>query len=136
VALTRRNALFAGSDGGGRSRAIIASLIATARLNNVEPFAYLRDIVARLVAGHPANRHDELLPWTMPRSDRPRANVSEVSEAALRPGATVMITRPALMLAVACCTAGCTGIEHERVDDGVFDVTGYVVSANDRDLDR
>jgi transposase len=63
VVLTRKNALFAGSDGGGRSWAIIASLIETCRLNNVEPFAYLRDVLTRLVAGHPANRLDELLPW-------------------------------------------------------------------------
>ena len=44
IALGRKNALFAGSDGGARSWAIIASLIQTAKLNQVEPFAYLRDI--------------------------------------------------------------------------------------------
>jgi transposase len=63
IALGRKNALFAGSDGGGRTWAIIASLIHTARLNDVEPFAYLRDVLTRLVAGYPANRLDELLPW-------------------------------------------------------------------------
>jgi transposase len=63
IALGRKNALFAGSDGGGRTWAIIASLIQTAKLNEVEPFAYLRDLLERLVAGHPAIRLDELLPW-------------------------------------------------------------------------
>jgi transposase len=61
--LTRRNALFAGSDGGARSWAIVASLIQSAKLNNVEPFAYLRYVLERLVAGHPVNRLNELLPW-------------------------------------------------------------------------
>ena len=63
IALGRKNALFAGSDGGGRSWAIIASLIQTAKLNQVEPFAYIRDVLKQLVAGHPVNRLDELLPW-------------------------------------------------------------------------
>jgi transposase len=61
--LTRKNALFAGSDGGARSWTIVASLIQTCKLNDVEPFAYLRDVLQRLVAGHPVNRLDELLPW-------------------------------------------------------------------------
>lgn len=51
------------SDGGGRNWAIIASLIQSAKLNDVEPFAYLRDVLTRLVAGHPVNKLDELLPW-------------------------------------------------------------------------
>jgi transposase IS66-like protein len=63
MVLTRRNALFAGSDGGARSWAIVASLIQSAKLNKVEPFAYLRDVLERLVAGHPVNRLNELLPW-------------------------------------------------------------------------
>jgi transposase len=63
IVLTRKNALFAGSDGGARSWATIASLIQTAKLNGVEPFGYLRDVLQRLVAGHPVNRLEELLPW-------------------------------------------------------------------------
>ncbi len=63
LALNRKNALFAGSDGGGEHWAIYASLIETCKLNGVDPQAYLADIFARLVEGHPINRIDELLPW-------------------------------------------------------------------------
>ena len=63
VALGRKNHLFAGSDGGGDRWAIVASLFATAQLNYVEPFAYLRDVLERMVDGHSAGRLDELLPW-------------------------------------------------------------------------
>lgn len=63
VALGRKNHLFAGSDGGGERWAVICSLIETCRLNGVEPYAYLTDSIARMVAGHPMNRLDELLPW-------------------------------------------------------------------------
>jgi len=63
IKLTKKNALFAGSDGGGRHWACVASLIETCKLNGVEPYAYLRDILLRLVGGHPIHRLDELLPW-------------------------------------------------------------------------
>jgi hypothetical protein len=64
LALNRKNALFAGSDGGGEHWAILASLIETCKLNGVDPQAYLTDVFARLVAGYPINRLDHLLPWT------------------------------------------------------------------------
>ncbi len=64
IALTRKNALFAGSDGGAEHWAAIASLIETCKLNEVEPFAYLADVITRIVQGHPQSRLDELLPWT------------------------------------------------------------------------
>jgi hypothetical protein len=64
LVLGRRNYLFAGSDGGGESAASIYTLIGTARLNNVEPYAYLRAVLER-IADHPINRIDELLPWRM-----------------------------------------------------------------------
>lgn len=63
VALGRKNHLFAGSDGGGERWAIVCSLIETCKLNGVEPYAYLRDVLTRMVEGHPINRIDELLPW-------------------------------------------------------------------------
>ncbi len=52
------------SDGGGERWAVIGSMIETCRLNGVEPYAYLKDVLARMAAGHPINRIDELLPWT------------------------------------------------------------------------
>lgn len=63
VALGRKNHLFAGSDGGGHRWAVICSLIETAKLNGVEPYAWLTDVLTRMVGGHPANRLDELMPW-------------------------------------------------------------------------
>lgn len=63
ITLGRKNHLCAGSDGGAENWAVVATLIQTAKLNAVEPFAYLRDILTSVVAGHPINRIDELLPW-------------------------------------------------------------------------
>jgi transposase len=63
IALGRKNHLFAGSDGGAARWAVVASLLATAKLNDIEPFAYLKDILERLSNGHPMRRLDDLLPW-------------------------------------------------------------------------
>jgi hypothetical protein len=62
IALGRKNWLFAGSDAGGERAAAIYSLIETAKLNGIDPEAWLRDVFAR-IASHPARRIDELLPW-------------------------------------------------------------------------
>lgn len=59
----RKNHLFAGSDGGADRWAIVCSLIATARLNDREPYAYLKDVLERMTNGHPASCLDDLLPW-------------------------------------------------------------------------
>jgi transposase len=66
IALSRKNALFAGSDGGGEHWAIIASLIETCKLTDVDPHAYLTDVINKIVDGHPNSRIDELLPWAYP----------------------------------------------------------------------
>ena len=64
VALGRKNYLFAGSDAGGERAAAIYSLIGTAKLNDIDPEAYLREVLTR-IADHPINRIDELLPWKL-----------------------------------------------------------------------
>jgi transposase len=66
VAVGRRNWTFAGSDEGGRRAAAIYTLIATAKLNDIDPQAWLADILARL-PDHPAKRIHELLPWNWRR---------------------------------------------------------------------
>ena len=63
-AITRKNALFAGSDGGGRTWATIASLLQTARMNDVDPFAWLKLTLERLANGWPNSRIEELMPWS------------------------------------------------------------------------
>jgi hypothetical protein len=56
--------LFAGSDAGGERAAAIYTLLGTAKLNGLDPEAYLRDVLER-IAEHPINRIDELLPWNV-----------------------------------------------------------------------
>ena len=63
IALGRKNHLFAGSDGGADRWAIVCSLITTAKLNDREPYAYLKDVLERMTNGYPASRLDDLLPW-------------------------------------------------------------------------
>jgi transposase len=69
IALNRKNALFAGHDTGAANWACIASLIETAKLNGVDPQAWLADTLEKLVNLWPAARIDELLPWAFPRSE-------------------------------------------------------------------
>jgi transposase len=64
VALGRKNYLFAGSDAGGEHAAALYSLIGTAKLNGLDPEAYLRQVLG-CIADHPINRVAELLPWSM-----------------------------------------------------------------------
>ena len=63
IALNRKNALFAGSDGGGEHWAVIASLIETCKLCDVEPQTYLADVITSIVNSHPNSQIDDLLPW-------------------------------------------------------------------------
>lgn len=62
LAIGRKNWLFAGSDTGGQRAAILYTIIETAKLNGLNPEAYLRDIIAR-IADHHINKIDQLLPW-------------------------------------------------------------------------
>jgi transposase len=75
IALGRRAWLFAGSDRGGRRAAMIYSLITTAKMNDVDPQAWLADVLAR-IADHPAHRLDELLPWNWTACPEPDAEVA------------------------------------------------------------
>ncbi len=62
IAVGRRNWTFCGSDRGGDRAAAIYSLVATAKLNDIDPEAWLADVLRR-INDHPASRLDELLPW-------------------------------------------------------------------------
>ena len=62
IALGRKNYLFMGSEGGGKSAAIAYTLIETAKLNSVDPQAWLTDVLGR-IADHKITRLDELMPW-------------------------------------------------------------------------
>ncbi|MER9586522.1 transposase domain-containing protein, partial [Mesorhizobium sp. M0276] len=62
IALGRKSWLFCGSDRGGQRAAVLYSLIVSAKMNDIDPQAWLADILAR-IAAHPAHRIDDLLPW-------------------------------------------------------------------------
>jgi transposase len=64
VAMGRKNYLFAGSDAGGERAAAIYSLIGSAKLNGLDPEAYLHEVLTQ-IADHRINRIDELLPWNL-----------------------------------------------------------------------
>ena len=72
IALGRKSWLFAGSDRGGERAAVMLTLIHTAKLNDVDPQAWLADVLARL-PDHSARRIDELLPWNWKRLREQRA---------------------------------------------------------------
>ncbi len=75
MALGRKNSLFAGSDGGARHWAMVASLVATAKLNGVEPQVWLTDVLERMVAGGTkAHELARLLPWAWQAEQRAAAD--------------------------------------------------------------
>ena len=67
IALGRKNYLFAGSDAGGERAAAVYTLVRTAKLNDMNPETYLRDVLARIAEGHTIDRIDALLPWNIAR---------------------------------------------------------------------
>jgi len=72
IAIGRKAWLFAGSDRGGERAAAMYSLIVSAKLNDIDPRAWLADVLAR-IADHPASRLDELLPWHWSRRSEDRS---------------------------------------------------------------
>src|SRR6266852_1084198 len=66
IALGRKSWLFCGSDRGGERAAFMYSLIVTAKMNNIDPQAWLADVLCH-IADHPVHRLDELLPWNWKR---------------------------------------------------------------------
>ena len=75
VAVGRKNWTFAGSDAGGHRAAAILTLIETCKMNDVDPQAWLTDILARL-PDHPAKRINELLPWNWKPEHQPHAKAA------------------------------------------------------------
>ncbi len=71
VALGRKNDLFAGADSGGDRAAAMYMIVQTAKLNELNPEAYLHDTLAKIADGHPISRIDELMPR---RSESPIAD--------------------------------------------------------------
>ena len=72
IACGRKSWMFCGSDRGGQRAAVMYSLIATCRMNDVDPEAWLRDVLARLPE-HPARQLHGLLPWNWKRAQTPLA---------------------------------------------------------------
>jgi transposase len=71
IAVTRKNFLFVGSDAGGQRAAIIYTIAETAKLNGLDPEAYIAAVLDRLAHGHPISRLDELLPWNFKAKRQP-----------------------------------------------------------------
>jgi transposase len=69
IALNRKNALFAGSDGGAEHWATVASLIETCKLNDIDPLGYLTEVLNRIANGHLDRDIDQLLPWAYGKQD-------------------------------------------------------------------
>ena len=75
VAVGRRNWTFAGSDAGGHRAAAVYTLIETCKMNDVDPQAWLADVLARL-PDHPANKVADLLPWNWKANQKSKAAVA------------------------------------------------------------
>jgi transposase len=69
IAITRKNFLFLGSDAGGDRAAVIYTVLQSAKLNGLDPEAYLADVIDRMAKGHPIHRLSELLPWNWTKAE-------------------------------------------------------------------
>lgn len=76
-ALGRKNYLFAGADTGGDRAASMFTIFQTARLNGVNPEAYMRDTLTKIAEGHPISRIEELMPWNSIICSGPQEKQSE-----------------------------------------------------------
>ena len=63
IAITRKNFLFLGSEVGGERAAVLYTVLESAKLNGLNPQAWLADVIGRMAAGHPSTRLADLLPW-------------------------------------------------------------------------
>jgi transposase len=79
IAITRKNFLFLGSDAGGERAAVLYTVLETAKLNGLNPEAYLADIIDRMAKGHPINRLSELLPWNWKQKGAERVKAYAVA---------------------------------------------------------
>ena len=70
VALTRKNALFAGHEVGAENWALLASIVATCKLNDVNPVDYIADTLQAILDGHPQSQIEELMPWRFQKTSR------------------------------------------------------------------
>jgi hypothetical protein len=77
IAIGRKNWLFAGSKAGGERAAAIYSVIETAKLNGIEPQAYIADVIEKIASHWPASRWDELMPWNWQPTEQ-----SQIAQAA------------------------------------------------------
>jgi len=75
IAVGRKNYMFAGSEAGAKRAAIIYSLVASCKLNDIDPFAYFKDVLER-ISTHPASAIDELLPCNWKKPETPAAHAA------------------------------------------------------------
>ena len=71
ICLTRKNALFAGHEIGAENWALLSSIVATCRLNDVNPVAYLAETLTAIIDGHPQSQIEDLMPWRFRKASSP-----------------------------------------------------------------
>jgi transposase len=76
VAVGRRNSLFAGSLAGGQRAAAIYTVIETCKANDIDQQAYIADVIAKLAAGWPAARWNDIMPWNWRPTAAPLAQAA------------------------------------------------------------